>query len=101
MSLARGGDIKRRLCIPGIYGRVRLWLGLTWSYNNESDWLFPRESTRTYPMILENEINVRSSVMQWSIVYSNTLSTKIGTCRNSDILQIRAAPKHRQSNTFT
>ena len=33
--------------------------------------------------------------------YSNTVSTNIETCRNSDTLQLCAAPRHRQSNKFT
>ena len=59
------GYIHIRLCIPAIYARVRLGLGLTRSYKNESDWLIPGENA--YLMIPGDELNVRVSLLTFML----------------------------------
>ena len=54
-----------------------------------SDRLIPEEGT--CPMIAGDVITC--TILYYAIVYSNTVSTKIGTSRKSDVLQLCAAPR--------
>ena len=55
----------------------------------------PQNTNTTNQLMIPVNI-IKCTIPRYSVVgYSNTVLTKIGTCRNSDTLQLCAAPRHQ------